>query len=88
MTPLSASECLWWQDAHYPDVLGRWLDYLQSSAPGAVVLPVLTQCDKLLPKAVSPLEVRHADCLPNCMQAVSPFEVRHLERVVEEQVSC
>jgi hypothetical protein len=58
---LSACECLWWQDAHYPDVLGRWLDYLQSSAPGAVVLPVLTQCDKLLPKAVSPLEVHHLE---------------------------
>ena len=40
---------------------GRTLTTLTSSAGGnafgSVVLPVLTQCDKLLPKAVSPLEV-------------------------------
>ena len=42
---LSVSEL----DAGYPDYLGRWLDYLQAGAPEAVVLPVVTHCDLLLP---------------------------------------
>ena len=37
-------------DEHYPDVLGRWLDYLQAGAPEAVVQAVLTHCDELLPE--------------------------------------
>ena len=34
-------------DANYPDLLGRWLDYLQAGAPEAVVQPVITHCDRL-----------------------------------------
>ena len=37
-------------DEHYPDVLGRWMDYLQAGAPEAVVQAVLTHCDELLPE--------------------------------------
>ena len=36
-------------DEHFADVIGRWLCYLQAGAPAAYVLPVLTQCDRLLP---------------------------------------
>ena len=35
----------------YAAVLGRWLDVLQASAPGAVVQPVVTQVDRLLSAA-------------------------------------
>ena len=35
-------------DANYPDLLGRWLDYLQAGAPEAIVQPVITHCDSLL----------------------------------------
>jgi hypothetical protein len=40
-------------DEHYPDVLGRWLDYLQAGAPEAVVQAVLTHCDELLPEGTA-----------------------------------
>ena len=40
-------------DAHFASVLGRWLAYLQAGAPAAYVLPVLSQCDKMLPPASS-----------------------------------
>ena len=39
-------------DEHYSDILGRWLDYLQTGAPDAVVQPVLTHCDRLITEAV------------------------------------
>ena len=38
-------------DEEYAAVLGRWLDVLQASAPGAVVQPVVTQIDRLLTPA-------------------------------------
>ena len=41
-------------DEHYSDVLGRWLDYLQAGAPGAIVQPVLTQCDRFCPPRAPP----------------------------------
>lgn len=34
----------------YADLVGRWLDYLATNAPNAVVLPVLTKCDLLIAK--------------------------------------
>ena len=34
-------------DAHYDAAVGRWLDLLQASSPGALVQLVLTQCDRL-----------------------------------------
>eukprot|EP00966_Prymnesium_polylepis_P104745 2426191-Prymnesium_polylepis.1 len=34
-------------DTNYEPLLGRWLDALQAGAPNAVVLAVLTQCDRL-----------------------------------------
>lgn len=37
-------------DEHYEEVIGRWLVYLQAGAPAAYVLPVVTQCDRLLPE--------------------------------------
>ena len=40
-----------WLDENYSDVLGRWLDYLQTGAPDAVVQLVLTHCDRLLSDA-------------------------------------
>ena len=36
------------RDSEYAQVLGRWLDVLQASAPGGVVQPVVTQADRLL----------------------------------------
>ena len=36
-------------DENYAEVIGRWLAYLQAGAPAAFVLPVLSQCDRLLP---------------------------------------
>ena len=36
-------------DASYEAHLGRWLDALQAGAPGAVVQPLLTHADRLLP---------------------------------------
>ena len=34
----------------FADYVGRWLEYLQAGAPDAIVLPVLTKCDFVLPK--------------------------------------
>jgi len=46
--------------AGFADYVGRWLEYLQAGAPDAIVLPVLTKCDLLLPtgkaKTVANLE--------------------------------
>ena len=36
-------------DAQYGDLVGRWMDYLTASAPEAVVQPVITHCDRMLP---------------------------------------
>ena len=36
-------------DKGYGDLVGRWMDYLTAGAPEAVVVPVLTHCDKMLP---------------------------------------
>ena len=36
-------------DKAYGDLVGRWMDYLTAGAPEAVVQPVLTHCDKMLP---------------------------------------
>ena len=35
-------------DTHYEQSVGRFLDGLQASAPGALVLLVLSQCDRLV----------------------------------------
>ena len=39
-----------WLDSEYSNVLGRWMDYLQTGAPDAVVQLVLTHCDRLVPE--------------------------------------
>ena len=36
-------------DQGYGDLVGRWMDYLTAGAPEAVVVPILTHCDKMLP---------------------------------------
>ena len=51
-------------DANYADLVGRWLDYLQAGAPDAVVQPVLTHCDALMPptrRTAPPRPSRTAD---------------------------
>ena len=37
-------------DKGYGDLVGRWMDYLTAGAPEAVVQPVLTHCDTMLPQ--------------------------------------
>ena len=41
-----------WLDSEYSNVLGRWMDYLTTGAPDAVVQFVLTHCDQLVPDDV------------------------------------
>ena len=40
-------------DTNYVDALGRWLDALQAGAPGAIVQPILSHADRLLPGAMA-----------------------------------
>ena len=37
-------------DKAYGDLVGRWMDYLTAGAPEAVVQPILTHCDKMMPQ--------------------------------------
>jgi Leucine-rich repeat (LRR) protein len=48
-------------DRHHAEVVARWLQYLQAGAPGAYVLPVLTQCDRLLPEGSNDRSVAALD---------------------------
>ena len=51
--PQTAAQRLAALKARSDDLLGRWLGYLQTGAPGAVVLVVLSKCDALLPAGSS-----------------------------------
>ena len=70
---LPAHRC---RDEEYPMVLGRWLDVLQASAPGAVVQPVVTQADRLLSLAELEAAVeRHELRTTTCCVAGVPSAV-------------
>ena len=83
-------------EAGYNLYVGRWLDYLQTRAPGAVVQPVLTHCDATLRRdrewTVSYMEAENTQQVEWLSSAIQrhqrafPDDAKKL--LIPEQVLC